>query len=335
MRPVSYERASDVPALLAALQPGDGTAILAGGTTLLDLMKLEVMTPHRLIDISGLGAVDPNLAEIRAMPDGGVRIGALARMSDVAAHPLIAAGYPVVAEALLKGASAQLRNMATIGGNLLQRTRCAYFRDVTVPECNKRAPGSGCAARLGVHRQSAVLGASEACIALHPSDLAVALVALEAVVHVVGNDGEREIAAGECFLPPDATPRRETALAPGELIVAVGLPALPAGTRSHYLKVRDRESYEFALAAAAVAVQIADGIIRWARVALGGVATIPWRAPSAERVLTGQAPSPAVFAAAGEAAVQGAEPLPQNAFKVTLARGTVARALAVASGREA
>ena len=332
MRPFDYARATDVASTIAMLGSTPGAALLAGGTTLVDLMKLSVMTPSFLLDVTGLGTTEPALHEIRHTDGGGVRIGALARMSAVAGHPLIRDGYPVVSEALLKGASAQLRNMATVGGNLLQRTRCVYFRDVTVPECNKRDPGSGCAARLGVHRNAAVLGASESCIALHPSDLAVALVALDAVVHVTGANGERQVQANDFFLLPGDTPWRETALAQGELVTAVELPALPEGTRSHYLKVRDRESYEFALASAAVAVQVEDGVMRWARVALGGVATIPWRAPEAERLLNGEAPSPRVFAAAAEAAVQGAVPLTQNAFKVTLARRTLERALTTATG---
>jgi xanthine dehydrogenase YagS FAD-binding subunit len=248
-------------------------------------------------------------------------------MSVVAEHPLVRSRYPVVAEALVKGASAQLRNMATIGGNLLQRTRCSYFREVTVPECNKREPGSGCAARLGVNRGSAVLGTSEACIATHPSDLAVALVALDAVVHLTGAAGERRFAANDFYLLPGDTPQRETAIMPGELIAAVSLPPLPEGTRSHYLKVRDRESYEFALAAAAVAIQLSDGVIRSARIALGGVATRPWRAQGAEGVLIGKTPSRELFAEASAAAVAGAVPLTQNAFKVTLARRTLERAL--------
>jgi xanthine dehydrogenase YagS FAD-binding subunit len=242
MRPCSYTRATDVAAASADLRTEPDAALLAGGTTLVDLMKLGVMTPRALIDITALASSEPALAAIAATAEGGVRIGALARMSDTAEHPLIRDGYPIVAEALLKGASAQLRNMATIGGNLLQRTRCVYFRDVTVPECNKRLPGSGCAARLGVHRLAAVIGTSPACIATHPSDLAVALVALDAVVHFASADGSRQIAATDLFLLPGDTPQREPAIQPGDLIVAVELPPLPSGTRSHYLKVRDRES---------------------------------------------------------------------------------------------
>jgi xanthine dehydrogenase YagS FAD-binding subunit len=335
MRPFSYERAEDVPAALQASAAASDTALLAGGTTLLDLMKLRVMTPARVVDITDLPARDPALAEVRPTAQGGVVIGGLARMSEVADDQLIRERYPVVAEALLKGASAQLRNMATIGGNLLQRTRCVYFRDVSVAECNKRTPGSGCAARLGIHRGMAVLGTSEACIATNPSDLAVALVALDAVVRLTSAEGQRSLPVDEFFLLPGETPWRETAIAPGELITAVELPALPAGTRSHYLKVRDRESYEFALAAAAVAVQVRDGVIDWARVALGGVATKPWRATAAEQALLGQEATAATFAGAGAAAVAGAVPLPQNGFKVTLAQRAVERALATVTANGA
>lgn len=332
MRPFSYEQAVSVTSTLEVLNRDADTALLAGGTTLVDLMKLGVIAPRRVIDITALAIGEPDLAAISPTPDGGVRIGALAKMSDVAAHPFVASSYPVIAGALLKGASAQLRNMATIGGNLLQRTRCVYFRDVTVPECNKRKPGSGCAARLGVHRQSAILGASDACIALHPSDLAVPLVALEATIHLRGERGERTIAAEDFFLLPCDTPQRETAITPGEMILAIELPPLPAGTRSHYLKVRDRESYEFALASAAAALQIVDGTIAWARLALGAVATVPWRARDAERMLIGQPPTVAAFAAAADAALAGAVPLVDNAFKIPLARATIVRALTTVAG---
>ncbi len=332
MRPFEYERAADLAAAVAAAHEIPATSLLAGGTTLIDLMKLNVMSPQRLVDITGLAATTPSLSDVRSSSDGGIVIGALAHMSAVAEHPLVASQYPVVAEALVKGASAQLRNMATIGGNLLQRTRCVYFRDVSAPECNKREPGSGCAARLGVHRTSAVLGTSAACIATHPSDLAVALVALNAVVHLTGSGGERRIAADAFFLLPGDHPERETAIAPGEVITAVEAPPLPAGTRSHYLKVRDRESYEFALASAAVAVHLENGVIGEAHIALGGVATKPWRAPEAERMLVGSAPSRPLFAEASAAAVSGADPLPHNAFKAPLARRTLERALATVTG---
>lgn len=327
MRPFSYERAITIEETLAALGQASRPTPLAGGTTLLDLMKLEVMTPERLLDITGLADGEPHLAEVAATADGGVRIGALARMSDVAEHPLIAGHYPVISQALLKGASAQLCNMATMGGNLLQRTRCVYFRDATMPACNKRAPGTGCGARQGVHRLNAVLGGSDACIATHPSDVAVALVALEATIHLTSTAGEREVAANDFFLLPGDTPDRETALQPGELITAMGVPPLPAGTTSHYLKVRDRESYEFALASAAVALAVEDGAIAFARMALGGVGTKPWRVLEAEELLVGGPPNQERFAAAAEVMLRGASPLPQNAFKVELARRTLVRAL--------
>lgn len=332
MRAFEYTRAIDLGGTIESLNAAPEATLLAGGTTVLDLMKLNVMMPSALIDITSLAAADPGLAAIGASEDGGVRIGALALMSDTAEHPLVRERYPIVAEALLKGASAQLRNMATIGGNLCQRTRCVYFRDVTVPECNKRDPGSGCAARLGHHRLSAVVGVSEACIATHPSDLAVALVALDANIHVAGGNGQYQIAASDFFLVPNDTPWQETALSPGEVITAVALPPLPQGTRSHFLKVRDRESYEFALVSAAVAVHLADGIVDWARLALGGVGTKPWHVPDAERVLIGQPPSAPLFAAAAGAALLNAVQLPHNAFKVTLARRALARALATATG---
>jgi xanthine dehydrogenase YagS FAD-binding subunit len=248
-------------------------------------------------------------------------------MSDVAEHPLIREQYPLISQSLLKGASAQLRNMATMGGNLLQRTRCVYFRDATMPACNKRAPGTGCGSRQGVHRLNAILGGSEACIATHPSDVAVALVALDATVHLTSTTGERQVVANDFFLVPGDTPERETVLLPGELITAISVPPLPAGTGSHYLKVRDRESYEFALTSAAVALVVDDDAISYARMALGGVATKPWRVPEAEALLVGGPPTSERFAAAADAVVLGASPLPQNEFKVELARRTLRRAL--------
>jgi xanthine dehydrogenase YagS FAD-binding subunit len=332
MRPFEYTHAVDLATTIGVLNGTQEAMLLAGGTTLVDLMKLDVMRPGVLIDITALAAAEPDLAAIEGTESGGVRIGARARMSDTAEHPLVRERYPVVAEALLKGASAQLRNMATIGGNLRQRTRCVYFRDVTVPECNKRDPGSGCAARLGVHRLASVVGTSEACIATHPSDVAVPLVALEAVIHLSGPTGQRQVGAGDFFLLPGETPWRETVVAPDEVITAVELPPLPAGTHSHYLKVRDRESYEFALVSAAVAIHLTDGGVDWARLALGGVGTTPWRVSEAERVLIGQPPSATQFAAAANAALLDAVPLSQNAFKVILARRTLARALATATG---
>jgi xanthine dehydrogenase YagS FAD-binding subunit len=334
MRPFSYDRATDVNSVLAEVRSNPNVALLAGGTTQLDLMKLGVSAPNRLIDITPLAFLDPALAEVRVTPEGGVRIGSLATMSAVAEHPSIRESYPLVSEALLLGASAQLRNMATIGGNLLQRTRCVYFRDVSVEECNKRRPGSGCAARLGIHRNSAVLGTSDACIATHASDFAVALVATEGVIHVTTGTAMREIGADDFFLLPGASPERETEIAPAELIMAVELPKLPAGARSTYLKVRDRESYEFALVSVAAAVTISDGAISWVRLALGGVATKPWRATEAEQILIGKAPSEDLFAVAAEVALRDANPLPQNAFKVTLSQRAVQRALTRVCGAD-
>ncbi len=334
MYPFSYDRATDVNSALEEVRSNPNVAFLAGGTTQLDLMKLGVTRPDRLVDIAPLAFRDPDLIAVRATPDGGVRIGSLATMSAVAEHPLIGEPYAFVAEALLLGASAQLRNMATIGGNLLQRTRCVYFRDVSVTECNKRVPGSGCAARLGIHRNSAVLGISDACIATHPSDFAVAFVALEGRIHLTTGTATREIAADDFFLLPGESPDRETSIAPGELITAVELPPMPAGTRSTYLKVRDRESYEFALVSVAAAAKMSDGALTWVRLALGGVATKPWRAREAEQVLVGQEPSDELFMAAGEIALRDASPLPQNAFKVSLCQRAIQRALNRVCGAE-
>lgn len=328
MHPFSYDRATDVASTLAEVRSNANVALLAGGTTQLDLMKLGVATPERLVDITPLALGDPDLATVRATADGGVRVGSLATMSAVAEHPLIRGSYAFVGEALLLGASAQLRNMATIGGNLLQRTRCVYFRDVSVQECNKRAPGSGCAARLGFHRNSAVLGTSDTCIATHPSDFAVAFVAAEGRIHLTTGTATREVAADDFFLLPGASPDRETVLAPAELITAVELPRLPSGARSTYIKVRDRESYEFALVSVAAAVTMTDGALSWARLALGGVATKPWRAREAEQLLIGQAPSDELYTAAGEVALRDAHPLLQNAFKVPLCQRAIQRALA-------
>jgi xanthine dehydrogenase YagS FAD-binding subunit len=302
---------------------------LAGGTTLVDLLRLEVETPDRLVDINALP-----LARIETLPGGGVRIGAMVRNSDLANHPAIRQRYPVLSEALLSGASPQLRNMATVGGNLMQRTRCYYFRDTTYP-CNKRAPGSGCAALEGFNRIHAVLGTSEKCIATHPGDMPVALAALDAVVHTRRPDGrERAIPLTEFHVPYGEDPARESVLEHGELITAVELPAIPWFARSHYLKVRDRASYEFALASAAVALDLDGNSIRAARVALGGVGTKPWRSPEAEQALAGKKAAEAAYRAAAEAALRGARPQKDNGFKVELAKRTLARALAVAAEKK-
>ena len=294
---------------------------LAGGTTLVDLMKLEVEQPTQLIDITALP-----LTGITEQDDGTVRVGALVRNSDLAHNELVRTRYPMLSQALLAGASGQLRNMATTGGNLLQRTRCPYFRD-TATLCNKREPGSGCAALGGLNRGHAILGTSECCIATHPSDMAVALVALDA--RVIAFDGERErvIPVRELHGLPGDHPEIETTLEHGELIVAVDIPPLSFATRSLYVKVRDRASYAFALASAAVALDLQDGIIRDARIALGGVATKPWRSVEAEDVLRGRGAGVDVYRMAADTALADAQPREHNAFKVELVRRTLVRAL--------
>jgi xanthine dehydrogenase YagS FAD-binding subunit len=320
MVPFRYLTMTDISAAgEAAAAPG--TRLLAGGTTLIDLMKLHVERPSVVVDINALP-----LARVEALPGGGVRVGAMVRNSDMANHELIRARYPLVSQALLAGASGQLRNMATTGGNLLQRTRCYYFRD-TAASCNKRDPGSGCAALEGANRIHAVLGTSDHCIATHASDLCVALAALDAVVRVSGRSGERTIPFADFHLLPGAHPEHETVLQPGDLITAVDLPPLPFATRSVYVKVRDRASYAFALSSAAVALDIQDGIIRDARIALGGVATKPWRAHAAERLLAGRRATEAAYRAAADAAFQGAVPRAHNAFKIELGKRTLVRAL--------
>jgi xanthine dehydrogenase YagS FAD-binding subunit len=325
MRQVSYARATDVPGAVAAVSADPDSAFLAGGTTEVDLLRLNVVRPSRLVDINALP-----LTQIEDLPGGGLRIGALARMSDVAEAPGVAQQFPVIAQALVLGASAQLRHMASIGGNLLQRVRCSYFRD-TASACNKREPGSGCAALEGINRGHAVLGTSEHCIATHPSDLAVALVALDAVVHTEGPGGQRAIPVDDFFLLPGDTPEREHPLEHGELIVAIEVPALPLARRSLYLKVRDRESYEFALASVAVALRVDDGAVGDVRLALGGVATKPWRARRAEQLLAGQPAERESFAQAAREELAPAVPRGMNAFKVELAQRAIVRALEMAT----
>ncbi len=320
MRPFSYVRSTDEAGALAAGHDAD-MAYIAGGTTLVDLMRLDVMQPRALVDINALP-----LAGIEPIAAGGVRIGATARNTDVAYHPLIAEGYPALSQALLSGASPQLRNMATVGGNLLQRTRCPYFRDLGA-RCNKREPGAGCAALDGYTRMHAVLGVSDRCIAAHPSDMCVALVALDAVVHTRGAGGARAIPIRDFHLLPGDHPEIESALERGELITHVELPASPLAARSTYLKVRDRASYAFALASAAVALDVQGGVIREARIALGGVATKPWRSVEAEKALAGQPPTRASFQRAAALALQGARPRKDNTFKIELAQRCVVRAL--------
>lgn len=327
MKTFDYVRPVTVREAVAAAS-APGAAYLAAGTNLLDLMKGGVTRPSRLVDISHL----PGLDRIEDLADGGVRIGALVRNADLACDRAFARRFPAVAEALLSGASAQLRNAATVGGNLLQRTRCAYFYDVA-SACNKREPGSGCDARGGENRLHAIIGWSESCIATHPSDFCVPLVALDAVVEVEGRAGRREIPL-EIFhrLPGDA-PERETMLDRGEMIVAVRLPAEAVGFAGHarYLKIRERTSYAFAVVSAAAALRVEDGTIAQARLALGGVAMKPWRARAAELILAGARPDAAVFRRAAEAALAEAKPSGDNGFKIELARRTVARALALAA----
>jgi xanthine dehydrogenase YagS FAD-binding subunit len=322
MQAFHYQKIHDIQGAITS-----GTAphskFVAGGTTLIDLMKLNVERPTTLVDINLLA-----LGKIEEMPGGGVKIGAMVRNSDLAHDATIQREYPVLSQALLSGASPQLRNMATTGGNLLQRTRCYYFRD-TAYACNKREPGSGCAALDGFNRIHAVLGTSEHCIATHPSDMAVAMMALEATVHIRGPKGERAVPLNEFYFVPGSTPNRENVLVPGDLITHVTLPALTSGTRSYYLKRRDRASYEFALASAAVVVQMQGRRMQQVRVALGGVGTKPWRSMEAEKALEGQDASEASFNAAADAALRDAKPLRDNAFKVELAKRTLKRALKV------
>ncbi|MER6153970.1 xanthine dehydrogenase family protein subunit M [Streptomyces sp. NPDC001868] len=324
MHPFSYTRVSDTREALKAGRAGG--RYIAGGTTLVDLMRETVEHPETLVDITGLP-----LREVTVTERGGLRIGALVTMSEAAAHRKIRTLYPVVSEALELSASAQLRNMATIGGNIMQRTRCTYFRDVTAA-CNKREPGSGCAAREGFNRMHAILGTSDACVATHPSDVAVAFAALEATVRLLGPEGTRVVPFADFLLRPGTTPNREQALRKGELITAVEIPALPRPLRSGYLKVRDRQSYEFALTSAAVALHIRGGVIQEAKVAAGGVGTVPWKLPVVEQHLVGERPSESLWTSAAAKAAAGARPLQQNGFKVELLKRTVARQLCIVGG---
>ncbi|TVT48929.1 xanthine dehydrogenase family protein subunit M [Amycolatopsis rhizosphaerae] len=303
------------PATVADALEESGT-FLAGGTTLVDLMKLDVLTPQRVLDINGLPLHGIDTAD-------GLRIGALERMADIAAHPGV---YPVISRALLLSASQQIRTMASIGGNLLQRTRCTYFRDVTMP-CNRRDPGSGCPAISGANRMHAVLGTSDACVATHASDLAVALVALDAELRLAGPEGERTIKLTDFYRLPGETPEVEHDLRPGELITEVVVPRLDWAARSTYVKVRDRQSYEFALCSAAVAVDVRDGLVADARVAVGGVATVPWRLEAVEAALRGKPVTEESFTEAASIATEGAKPLADNGFKLSLLPRTIVRAL--------
>ena len=324
MRPFDYTRATTVEQAVALVAETPGARFLGGGTNLVDLVRRGVEAPDSLIDVTGLPLTE--VEEVTVAGQEWLRVGAVVSNADLAHHPLVRSGYPLLSQALLAGASGQLRTMATVGGNLLQRTRCPYFTDVTTA-CNKRDPGSGCAARDGFTRYAAVLGASEHCVSVHPSDMAVALAALDAEVEVTGTGGSRRIPVTGLYRPPGETPHLETVLDPGELVTAVLVPPLSDGSRSTYRKVRDRASYAFALISVAAALHIEDGRITTARVALGGVAPRPWRALTAEALLVGRAPTEEVFAEAAAAELAAAEPLPGNGFKIGLAQRTIVATL--------
>ncbi|MFE2160025.1 FAD binding domain-containing protein [Streptomyces lydicus] len=314
MKPFGYLRVSSVEEAVRAVGEHPGARFLAGGTNLVDLMKLGVEEPRTLIDVTRLP-----LDRIEELPDGGVRIGAMVRNSDLAASVPVRERYPVLSQSLLAGASGQLRNTATTGGNLLQRTRCLYFQDTSKP-CNKRLPGTGCPAREGVHRDLAVLGHSQHCVATQPSDMAVALAALDATVHLHGPDGERSVPATDFHRLPDDHPEQDTVIRPGELLTAIQLPPVATGTRSRYRKARDRASYAFALVSVGAVLDVRDGVVRRAALAFGGLAHRPWRARAAEEVLQGAPATEDTFARAAEAELAAARPLRDNGFKVPLAR---------------
>jgi xanthine dehydrogenase YagS FAD-binding subunit len=317
----SYARAVNADAAIEA--SGPDSTYLAGGTDLVQLLKAGVAAPRHIVDINHL----PDGDRIQRLGDGRLTIGALARMADVARHPDVHHTWPVVSEALLLSASPQVRNVATIGGNLLQRTRCPYFRDIAMP-CNKRAPGSGCPARSGEHRNHAIFGTSEQCMATHASDLAVALTALDTLVHVVGPAGKRSLPLSDLYLLPGDRPEQEVSLSAGDLIVAIELPAAASSMRQSYFKVRDRQSFEFAVVSVACVLDTHDdGTIRRARLAAGGVGTTPWRLSGVEALLKERRPTARLLASAGDAAVEGAKPGTQNRFKIALLRNVVARVL--------
>jgi xanthine dehydrogenase YagS FAD-binding subunit len=335
VRGFTYQQATDVAGAVAALAADPGAVAYAGGTNLVDLMKVGAQSPTVLVDVNHLG-----LDAVEERDGGGLRIGAGVRNSDLAVHPLVRRGYPVLSQALLAGASGQLRNMATTAGNLLQRTRCTYFMDASKP-CNKHAPGTGCPAIAGDHRNLAILGTSPHCIATHPSDMAVAMVALDAVVHVVGPDGERTVPVEDLHRLPGDDPSRDTVLTHGELITAVELPALPPSARSTYRKARDRASFAFAAGSVAAVLDLAPGtgggpaVVRDVRLGLGAVAHKPWRARAAEQVLRGGPATAEAFGAAAEAELDAARPLPANAFKVPLVRNLVVATLLRLAGQGA
>lgn len=329
MRPFEYSRANDVPGAVKLLGADPKARFIGGGTNLIDLMKYQVEQPARLVDISRIP-----LNKIEELPNGGVRIGALARNADMANDPLVRQRFPVLSEALLAGASPQLRNLATAGGNLMQRTRCYYFYDPGFSQCNKRTPGSGCAALDGINRIHAILGASSDCIATNPSDMSVALAALAAVVRVEGPKGAREIPFDNFHRLPGTTPHIDTNLQHGELITSIDLPAVPgSGQNFSYIKVRDRNSYAFALVSAAVVLEVDGNQIKSARVALGGVAHKPWRTAEAEAALAGKPLNERTYSEAAAIALNGAKPFEHNRFKVELAKRTIVRACATAAAR--
>ena len=324
-QPTTVDQAVQSAAKSATAQQGAQIRFIAGGTTLVDLMKLNVERPREIVDINILP-----LDRVEPSPNGGLVVGALARNSDVAHHATVFRDYPVLSQALLSGASPKLRNMATTGGNLLQRTRCVYFRD-TAHACNKREPGTGCSAIGGHNRMLAILGTSKDCIATNPSDQNVALTALEATIQIQGSKGKRSVPIHDFYLVPGSTPNRENLLEPGEIITSVTLPPPIAGANSTYLKLRDRAAYEFALASAAIVMKVSDGKIQHIRVALGGVGTKPWRSLEAEKALEGHSPDRATFVKAAEAALKDAKPASENAFKVELSRRCIVRALAMST----
>ncbi|MFE9443861.1 FAD binding domain-containing protein [Streptomyces sp. NPDC006602] len=321
MREFDYRRAADVPSALALLDADPEARFLGGGTNLVDLMKTGVEHPTRLVDLREL-----QLDGIESTQNGGLRIGATVTNSDLAAHPEVRRHYPALAQAVLAGASGQLRNMATVGGNLLQRTRCGYFADVTKP-CNKRVPGSGCPAVEGEHHNHAILGASTYCVATHPSDMGVALTAFDAVVSFETTDGPGELALEEFYLPVGDTPHLETALPPGALITGITLPPTPTAAGSRYRKVRERASYAFAIGSLAAALDVRDGVVHDVRLAFGAVASRPWRARAAEHALIGAPADAEHFSAAADAELAAAKPLPHNGYKVTLMRNLVVAVL--------
>ncbi|HMJ85508.1 MAG TPA: xanthine dehydrogenase family protein subunit M [Vicinamibacterales bacterium] len=325
IRPRDSAAAIAAAAQSKTAQQGADRRFVGGGTTLIDLMKLNVETPTRLLDINRLP-----LGHIENRPEGGLTIGAMVRNSDLANNPRVQKDYPVLSQAILNGASPQIRNMATVGGNLLQRTRCVYFRDTAMP-CNKREPGTGCPAITGHNRTLAILGTSEHCIATNPSDMCVAMAALEATIHVQGTTGTRAIPFGEFHLLPGSTPHHETVLQPGDLIIDVTLPPPISESRQVYLKLRDRASYEFALASAAVVLTISSGDITRVRIALGGVGAKPWRSPEAEDALTGKPANEASFRQAAEAALRTAKPQSESGFKIELAKRCLTHALTLAA----